>query len=220
MNTLYHDPKFDGTWTISTATNHLGQAYTGTMRIFALPRGGHGIQWETTAGEYEGIALAIEGQLYVAFGTEVGYGLAVYAEKNGGIEAIFTGHGFEGAAGRETVPDCPGMTHLNQTYDMKGWQPDNETYKGKVAFAPYGALYLMTWAFEGTTGQYVGVGMLRNGKLLTGYGLKNDSTFGCGLYTLQANGSLQGEWAIPSYQSTLFENYHSQIPGNRAPEAN
>ncbi|MBK9448180.1 MAG: hypothetical protein IPN95_01945 [Bacteroidetes bacterium] len=81
MNTLYHDPKFDGTWTISTATNHLGQAYTGTMRIFALPRGGHGIQWETTAGEYEGIALAIEGQLYVAFGTEVGYGLAVYAEK-------------------------------------------------------------------------------------------------------------------------------------------
>ncbi|HEX2901480.1 MAG TPA: hypothetical protein VHS96_17325 [Bacteroidia bacterium] len=219
----YHDPKFDGTWTIRQAANHQGFAYTGTMRIYALPRGGHGIEWNTTAGEYEGIALAIEGQLHVAFGattSEVGYGLAVYAEVNGGIEAIFTGHGLQGAAGRETVPDCPGMDHLNQTYDMQGWQPDKVTYKGKVAFAPYGALFLLTWSFEGTTGQYVGVGMLCNGKLLTGYGVKSDHSFGCGLYTLQADGSLHGEWAIPSYQETALEIYSAAAPGSRAPELN
>ena len=223
MPRLYHDPKFDGTWTISKAENHLGQAYTGTMRISALPRGGHGIEWQTSAGEYEGIALAIEGQLYVAFGattSEVGYGLAVYSELNGGIEAIFTGYGLEGATGRETVPDCPGMAHLNQTYDMQGWQPGNVRYKGKIAFAPYGKLFLITWGFEGTTGQYVGVGMLRSGKLLTGYGIKSDFTFGCGLYTLQADVGLLGEWAIPSYQQTVFETYSPPANGSRAPQLN
>ncbi len=208
MEKEFYNPAFDGTWPIVKAETIAGQAYTGTIRISAAAHDGHRIDWKTSAGNYDGIGLAIEGRLYLAFGKEdEGYGLAVYSETAAGLEAVFTSQTFKGAVGVEKVPGCTGFAHLNQTYDMQGWQPDKIAYKGKIAFVPHGAVFLATWAFDGERGQLVGVGMLRNEKLVTSYGFRDVYSFGCGCYQLMDDDTLWGEWAIPVYQTTGREAY-------------
>ena len=208
MGKSYYNPAFDGIWPIEKATTFKGDAYTGTMRISAAERDGHRIDWKTSAGNYDGIGLVIDGRLMLAFGKEdEGYGLAIYSETSEGIEAVFTSQAFKGAVGVEKVPDCKGFDHLDQTYAMQGRQPDGIRYQGKLALAPYGDLFLMTWAFDGETGQLVGVGMLRHDKLIASYGFREVYSFGAGCYALQPDGTLHGEWAIPSYQTTGQEVY-------------
>lgn len=213
MGKHYYNPAYDGTWPIVEAKTIPGIAYTGTMRISPAECDGHRIDWKTSAGDYDGIGLVIDGRMFLAFGKEdEGYGLAVYSEVAEGIEAAFTSQHFKGAIGKETVAGCKGFAHLDQTYDMQGHQPDNINYKGKIAFVGYGELFLATWAFHGTPGQLVGVGMVRHGKLVTSYGFNGVYSFGCGCYELMADGTLRGEWGIPSFQTTGKEIYGKRVP--------
>jgi hypothetical protein len=214
MGKKYYDPAYDGTWPIMEATTFKGQAYTGTMRISPAAKDGHRIDWKTSAGNYDGIGLVIDGRLLLAFGkAEDGYGLAIYAETAAGIEAVFTSLLLQGEVGIEKVPGCPGFAHLDQMYDMQGQQGKKGSYTGKIAFVPHGELYLATWAFEGTTGQYGGVCMLRHGKLIASYGLKSVYSFGAGCYELQPDGTLRGEWAIPSAETIGREVYGLRAQG-------
>jgi hypothetical protein len=211
MAKKYQDDRFNGIWPILDAKNALGQSYTGTMEIYALPKGSHGLRWETSAGEYEGIGMAINGQLYLAFGTTAGYGLAVYTAQEEELIANFTGHGFRGDIGHERILACPGFDHLEDIFALKGWQPDGVSYEGKIAFSAYGEVFLVTWAFEGTTGQYSGVAFVQDEFLLTGYGLPADPTFGCGIYRLEENGCLMSTWATPTSSKLLHEHYGSRL---------
>lgn len=213
MGKKFYNPAYDGVWPIVSAQTHAGAAYTGTMRIAPAEGDGHRIDWKTSAGNYDGIGLVIDGRLMLAFGNEDdGYGLAIYTEVPAGIEAVFTSQAFKGSVGRETVVGCPGFGQLDRTYDMEGWQPDKIAYKGKVAFVAYGDLFLLTWAFDGERGILQGVGMLRHGKLITSYSIPNVFTFGSGCYELQPDGTLRGEWAIPVYKTTAREVYGVAAP--------
>ncbi len=212
MGKKYYNPAYDGTWPIQKAETFKGQPYTGMMRISPAERDGHRIDWKTTAGNYDGIGLVIDGRLLLAFGKEdEGYGLAIYSETAAGIEAVFTSQQFKGAVGIEKVPDCKSFAHLDQTYDMQGWQPDNISYKGKIAFVPHGEHFLATWAFDGEQGRLVGVGLLRHNKLIATYGFRDVYSFGSGCYELQPDGTLHGEWAIPSIQTTGQEVYWKKV---------
>ncbi len=213
MGKKYYNPAFDGTWPIVAAATIDGKAYTGTMRIGPAERDGHLIDWKTSAGNYDGIGLVIEGRLFLAFGKkDEGYGLAVYSEVADGIEAVFTSQHFKGAIGIERVAGCKGFDHLDQTYEMQGEQPDDIRYKGKLGFVGYGDLYLATWGFDGTPGQLVGVCMLRHGKLVASYGFRGVYSFGCGCYALMADGTLMGEWGIPTFQTVGKETYGQRSP--------
>jgi hypothetical protein len=204
----YYDPAFDGIWKIQNAVTHSGKPYDGTMTLSPAEHNGHRIDWKTSAGDYDGMGLVIDGRLHLAFGkANEGYGLAVYSEREEGIESIFTSQEFKGALGKEIIPDCKSFEHLNATYNMQGKQPDHISYSGKVGFVGYGDLFLITWGFNNTPGELVGVGMVRHGKLITGYGFRNVYTFGCGCYELLPDGAMQGEWAIPSAQKTIKELY-------------
>jgi hypothetical protein len=205
MGKHYYDPAFDGLHKITQAQTLAGDAYTGTMKIGPNERDGHAIEWKTKAGNYEGVGLAIDGKLWLAFGQEGEFGLAVYSLCEEGMESVFTGPSFKGAVGQEKVFGCKGFDQLNQTYETEGQQADNVKYKGKIAIAEYGALYLLTWAFYGETGRLNGVGMVRDGKFLTGYSVPGNVVFGCGLYERTPEGGLKGEWAIPTYKESGWE---------------
>ena len=213
MSKRYHDPRWNAVWPILKGETMTGAAYSGTLKITPGEVDGHVIDWKTSAGRYQGIGLAIEGRLMLAFGMDNGCGLAVYSEAEDGIDAAFTSQAFKGAIGWEKVAGCQGFDHLNQAYRMEGWQPDRISYKGQVAFAEYGPLFLIRWAFDGDPGGLVGVGMVRHGRLITGYGFEQDPRFGCGCYELQADGTLKGEWASPAFPQTAIEYYGQPIVG-------
>lgn len=205
MSIPFYDPRFDGTRSIAQAVNFQGKPYTGALMIEPGKRGGHHLQWRTNAGDYEGMGLVMDGRMWLAFGRDAGYGLAVYAPAGNGLESVFTGSELKGAIGTERIEDCRDWMLQEKIYEMKGKSPDGGTYHGQWAVKPYGEVFLMSWTFAGSPGQLVGVGMHRHDRLVVGYGHLGDYTFGCGCYELQPDGTMEGHWATPSLQKVGLE---------------
>lgn len=200
MATQFQDSRFNGTWPIVQAATIPGVPYTGSLTISDGRADGHRLRWKTNGGEYTGIGLVIEGRLWMAFGEGEAYGLCVYRQEGGELRGTFTAPSYGGAAGWEKVQGIDALPVEETIYEIEGWQPNNIPYKGQIAFKPYGEMYLLRWVFEGATGNWVGVGMQRYGRLVTAYGAKSDFSWGCGCYEIADDGSLRGEWAIPAYQ--------------------
>lgn len=201
MATQFQDPRFNGTWPIVQAATIPGVPYTGSLTIHDGNVDGHRLRWKTNGGEYTGIGLVIDGRLWMAFGEGEAYGLCVYNYNHaaGQLMGTFTAPSYGGAPGWEKVLDIAALPTEESIYKIEGLQPDNVSYKGQIAFKPHGELYLMRWVFEGATGSWVGIGMPRQGRLVTAYGAQSDFSWGCGCYEIQVDGTLRGEWAIPAY---------------------
>ncbi|MBK9448179.1 MAG: hypothetical protein IPN95_01940 [Bacteroidetes bacterium] len=73
---------------------------------------------------------------------------------------------------------------------------------------------------KGPPGNTSASGMLRNGKLLTGYGLKNDFTFGCGLYTLKPMAAYKANGRFRAISKLSLKTIIPDSSESRAPEAN
>jgi hypothetical protein len=202
MPKLYHQPNYDGAWPIASAATIDGHPYSGVLNISPAPFDGHFLDWKTSVGNYDGVGLVVDGKMFVAFGKEEeGYGLALYSESAEGLQGVFTSRAYKGAVGTELVKGCNSLPPSDGTFLTEGRQPDKVNYTGKIGIATHGMIQLITWGFDNSKGQFVGAGLLRHGRWITGYGYPGVYSFGCGCYELSPEGILTGEWAIPAYQN-------------------
>lgn len=84
-------------------------------------------------------------------------------------------------------------------YIAVGKNPNGAPYSGTLRIEQKGEVYQFTWDAGGTA---KGTGVLRDGKLVVGYGSR-----GCGIaaFHRRADGALDGVWALPDSTQTGAE---------------
>ncbi|MDX2212880.1 MAG: hypothetical protein SFY66_06285 [Oculatellaceae cyanobacterium bins.114] len=107
----------------------------------------------------------------------------------------------------QSVSPQPGATALASNTDITGvWNIseargiDGTSYNGSVNIQPLGEVYRFTW--DSSLGTYDGTGFLVDDQLFVGSGT-DSGTYGVAIYRIQANGTLEGRWTLPSSEGRL-----------------
>jgi hypothetical protein len=77
---------------------------------------------------------------------------------------------------------------------------DGADYTGTVNIQPFGDVYRLTW--DSSIGSYKGVGFLVDDHLFVGSGTEPE-TYGVVVYQINPNGTLNGQWTLPSREGQL-----------------
>ncbi|GAB3690926.1 hypothetical protein GCM10027592_08570 [Spirosoma flavus] len=174
------------TWKIETAQLPNGGSYDGTVRI-AKTGNTFNLDWKTTAGNYSGVGVMLNGKLFAGYGINSAYGVAVYKVNANGnqLEGVWTASQFNGQTGTETLTGQGGQ------YDVTGTNPDGGAYRGKLMMQKTGRTVQVQWNVANQT--YNGVGFQSGDYLVIGYGF--GQAFGVVEYAMR-NDRANGRWAM------------------------
>lgn len=91
-------------------------------------------------------------------------------------------------------PLPPAEISVGGMYEVKGANPDGTAYSGTVKISQAGSVYLFGWNVGAS---YGGIGIRNNNSLAVSWGSGHEAVNGIVLYTINADGSLEGFWATP-----------------------
>lgn len=77
MTTSYTASAQEGAWKIEKAQLPNGKPYEGALSISKIVNT-YDVDWKTSAGNYSGIGLLVNGKLFVGYGINSAYGIVVY----------------------------------------------------------------------------------------------------------------------------------------------
>ncbi|WP_460941687.1 hypothetical protein [Spirosoma daeguense] len=175
-----------GAWKIETAQLPNGESYNGMVTI---TKNGNTYQldWKTSVGNYSGIGLLLDGKLFVGYGINIAYGVAVYKvnPNNNQLDGVWTSPQLNGEVGAETLTGQDGQ------YYVAGTNPGGQTYRGKLMTQRTGRTVQVQWNVGNQT--YNGVGFYSGDYLVIGYGF--GQAFGVVEYVVKGN-KATGRWAL------------------------
>ena len=186
-----------GNWSIANGQLPNGKTYTGNVNI-TQAQSAYRLDWKTAAGNYSGVGLLVNGNLFAGYGLgDAGYGVVVYraSAKENTLEGLWTGSGMNGVTGIEYI------TGGNGQYQVSGQMPNGQSYSGTLSLQKTGDTFQAQWAIGNTI--YNGVGMLSGDLLVIGYGYGQG--FGVVEYAFNRN-QANGRWAMGGGQSLGIEN--------------
>ena len=117
-----------------------------------------------------------------------------------------------------TLAATPAAAQQAGIYDVTGVNLDGTAYSGTAQIRPMGLTsFIIGWRIGGTVLE--GVGIASGRTVAVAYGLSQRP--GMGIYTLNADGSMEGEWTIIGALGTGTERlvYRRPAAGAAAPEA-
>lgn len=185
-----------GKWTIALGQVPGGNTYSGTVNI-AKSSKTFTLDWKTTAGDYSGVGLQIDGRLFAGYGVgPEGYGIAVYkpAGRNQ-MEALWTASGMSGSVSTETIKGSNGR------FTVDGKTPAGDSYTGLLTLQETGNTYQAQWTIGETV--YNGIGFKSGDLLVIGYGY--GQAFGVVEYNFGKDGA-NGRWAMGGGEKLGVEN--------------
>ncbi|MBD2464093.1 hypothetical protein H6G89_24120 [Oscillatoria sp. FACHB-1407] len=96
------------------------------------------------------------------------------------------------------LPTSADVTGTWQITEAKGI--DGTTYTGQVDIQSLGDVYRLTW--DSSIGSYKGIGFLVEDQLFVGSGTDVEE-YGVGVYRIQPDGTLEGQWTLPSSEGQV-----------------
>jgi hypothetical protein len=128
------------------------------------------------------------------------------------VLAVIQFVGCDKLPGREEPDAKPPLEYgpsigIEGTYDVSGTNPDGTEYECEVGITKKGESYQVIWYFEGQAG-YEGRGILRGNTFVVGFA--NPASYGVVVYTVNADGSLDGTWAAAGGTKTGTETLKKQ----------
>ena len=169
-----------------------GKAYTGKLKIAAA-----GPVFRLTyseGGTLRGMGIQRGNQLFTAWGPNNKCTVsALEVKSDGNLEGPWAdlGHTVLGTEALKKQAGAPG--NVEGTYASSGRTPQGESYDGITTIAARGQVFRV--AFKDNDGTQNGVGIRQGGALAVAYG---GSKCGVSVYTINADGSLNGPYADPS----------------------
>lgn len=190
-----------GTWRITQAGAPDGSgAYTGTVTLQKLNGDVYSVKWQTSAGNYVGVGILDGANLYIGWGIDADFGVAVYTQNGGTLAGKWATSDGTGTTGTETVTLAGG--NLVGTHAIVGGNPGGAgQYRGTLAIAQTGATYSFKWTTGST--QYSGVGIKVGNTLVVGWGM--GANHGVVHYAFSGNAAT-GKWAVPGMPALATEN--------------
>jgi hypothetical protein len=190
----------EGRWEISEATNIDGSAYSGTVTI-TEDEGIYILEWESESGNYPGLGLRYDNDLFVGWGAEES-GIVVYEiAANGVLEGDWTSPG-QGDIGSERLSPTQNADQLPGRYNIIGTNTDGSQYTGTMLIEQNGDVYQLTWG--GNAGPATGVGMRVGDRLIVGYAAPAG---GNGVLHYHFDGdTAAGSWTIDDAETLATEN--------------
>lgn len=196
MITIFNTEAQEGAWKIEKAQLPNGNPYEGTLTISKIGNA-YDVDWKTSAGNYSGIGLLVNGKLLVGYGINSAYGIVVYranpAQQR--LEGIWTTSKLNGKTGTEL------LIGKNGQYDVEGKNVDGSPYRGKLMMQKTGDTFQVQWTVAGQT--YNGVGFMSGDLLVIGYGF--GQAFGTVEYHIIGN-KAKGRWAMGGGSQLGIEN--------------
>ncbi|GAB3951262.1 hypothetical protein GCM10028805_31020 [Spirosoma harenae] len=186
----------DGVWRIEHAELPDGKSYNGSLTINRLGKS-YDVNWRTTAGNYNGLGLFVDGKLFVGYGVSGGYGIVIYKTNTAGrqIEGVWTASGMNGAMGTEILTEREGL------YEVSGTNPDGGVYRGTLTLQKTGDTFQAQWQVANQT--INGVGFMSGDYMVIGYG--PGQSFGTVEYAMAGN-KARGRWAMGGGSQFGIEN--------------
>ena len=185
-----------GKWTIDLGQLPNGKTYSGTVNIARLTKT-YTLDWKTSAGDYSGVGLLVDGHLFAGYGigTE-GYGIVVYrpAGRNS-MDGSWTASGMNGVTSTETI------LGRNGNFTVDGKTATGEPYSGTLTLQQTGDTYQAQWTIGETV--YNGIGFMSGDLLVIGYGF--GQAFGVVDYQFNKDGA-KGRWAMGGGETMGIEN--------------
>lgn len=168
-------------------------AYDGTVML--QPWGpAYDVTWHTSIGDYQGLALVVDGRLYASWGAGPGFGLAVYTLEDDRLAGEWVLWRDRREPGVEwATPQGRVRRGLHGTWEVDGHAPGepSSTYRALLTIERVGRTYLLTWDTGDSV--YQGVGVRHGDTLVVGWAY--DAPGGLVAYALRGE-ELHGRWAI------------------------
>ena len=152
------------------------------------------VTWHTSLGDYQGIALVVNGELYAALGAGAEFGLMTYTIAPGRLEGEWVLWRDREGPGKEWgTPRGRVRRSLIGTWEMDGHLPGapEQSYRSLLTITRLGRTYLLTWDTGGSI--YQGVGFRHGDTLVVGWAL--DTAGGLVRYRLEEE-EARGRWAV------------------------
>lgn len=186
MTTSYTASAQEGAWKIEKAQLPNGKPYEGALSISKIGNT-YDVDWKTSAGNYSGIGLLVNGKLFVGYGINSAYGIVVYqaSPAQQRLQGVWTTSKLNGKTGTEII------VGKNGQYDVEGKNADGTPYRGKLMMQKTGDTFQAQWTIAGQT--YNGVGFMSGDMLVIGYGF--GQAFGTVEYLIIGN-KAKGRWAM------------------------
>lgn len=187
----------EGAWKIENAQLPNGKSYNGSLNIAKIGKA-FDVDWKTSAGNYSGIGLLVDGKLFVGYGINSAYGVVVYKTNSTAqrLEGTWTTSQMNGKTGTEI------LTGKNGQYDLTGTNQDGSVYRGKLMMQKTGDAFQVQWNLGGQT--YNGVGFMSGDYLVVGYGF--GQAFGTVEYVIITGNKARGRWVMGGGNKLGIEN--------------
>lgn len=182
--------KHSGTYSITSAKNPGGGAYTGDV---AITQNGqvYLLNWTVGSTKVKQVGVGIEDGTTLAVGLSNAepYGVVVYHVNGGQLDGTWALPN-NPKLGAESLKGPAGLSGNYQI--IKGQNPDGSNYRGTVDITPRGKLYDVKWNIPGNS--FSGVGLLSGNVFAVGWGTAQN--VGVVLY-VESAGKLVGQWGQP-----------------------
>jgi len=194
------DVSLIGTWKITKSFSLNGDSYEGAVK-FTQKGEGYGVQWNTNAGSYGGIAIRNNNNLFVGWGSGA-YGVVAYKMNGDGtMSGRWMAAQSKGTIGIENLSGGT-AGQIAGTYQVTGTNPGKtQSYTGNLIIKQTGSVYQVDWKLTGQNAK--GIGIIVGDYLVVGWGM--GSSFGVVNYAINGKRML-GRWSIGAADREGIEN--------------